>query len=151
MNLRTCSLALAGGVVPLVLFSPSAFAQEDDLGGLVNKGLAAMNAEKWDEALKYNSEAVTRFGKNNPMQLFGPQFGVIYYRKGISEMKLKKWNDAMQSFETCHEKFPNAGKPGGGIDGGRRSDSGGTAGEWRGRADDGAGAAGGIDPLHHRG
>lgn len=114
MNLRTCSVALAGGVVPLVLLSPCAFAQEDDLGGLVNKGLAAMNAEKWDEALKYNSEAVTRFGKNNPLQLFGPQFGVIYYRKGICEMKLKKWNEAMQSFETCNQKFPNAGKAGGG-------------------------------------
>lgn len=114
MNLRTCSVALAGGVVPLVLFSSSAFAQEDDLGGLVNKALAAMNAEKWDEALKYNSEAVNRFGKNKPLQLFGPQFGVIHYRKGICEMKLKKWNEAMQSFETCHRDFPNAGKAGGG-------------------------------------
>lgn len=115
MNLRTCSVVMTGGLcaIPLV-FTVPASAQEDDLGGLVNKGLMALKAEKWEEALKYNTEAVTRFGKNNPMQLFGPQFGTIYYRKGMAELKLRKWNEAIQSFETCYRDFPNKGKAGGG-------------------------------------
>jgi tetratricopeptide (TPR) repeat protein len=113
MNSRTCSAALAAGI-PLVLFSHSAIAQDDDLGSLVNKGLLAMNAEKWEEALQHHTDAVNRFGKNNAMTLFGPRFGQIYYRKGICEMKLKKWKEAMQSFEKCHKDFPNAAKEGGG-------------------------------------
>jgi tetratricopeptide (TPR) repeat protein len=114
MNSRLCPAALAAGVIPLVLLSHSAVAQEDDLGSLVNKGLLAMNAEKWEEGLKYHAEAVTRFGGKNALTLHGPRFGQIYYRKGICEMKLKKWKDAMQSFEICHRDFPNAAKEGGG-------------------------------------
>lgn len=115
MNLRSCSRTFAGlaCVAPLVL-SVSASAQDEDLGSMVNKALAAMNAEKWDEALKWNTAAVERYGKNNPLQLFGPQFGTIYYRKGFCELKLKKFKDAMQSFEKCHRDFPNKAKEGGG-------------------------------------
>ena len=110
MNPRSLLPVLAGGVfaIQLVLTTP-AHAQ-DDIGALVNRALLAMKQENWEEALKLNTEAVTRFGKN--AQVIGPRFGTIYYRKGICELKLKKWNDAMQSFETCYRDFPNKEKGG---------------------------------------
>lgn len=100
-------------VAPLVVSVPAA-AQEEGLGDLVNKGLAAMNAGKWEEALALHTRAAERFGRNQPLMLFGPQFGVIYYRKGICEMKLEKWDDAIKSFETCYRDFPNDGAAAGG-------------------------------------
>lgn len=53
--------------------------------------------------------------------LYGPKFGVIYYRKGLCELKLagiakrgnrleeaKKWfEEAALSFQACYDKFPN--------------------------------------------
>jgi tetratricopeptide (TPR) repeat protein len=90
-----------------IIMTVPARGQELALGELVDQGLAAMNAGKWQESLALHTEAVERFGKNNPLMLFGPQFGVIYYRKGICEMKLKKWQDAMASFEICYRDFPN--------------------------------------------
>lgn len=115
MNSRFNFTAFATGMcaIPLVLTVP-AQAQEDDLGTLVGKAIAAMKAEKWEEGLAFNQQAVDRFGKNKPLQLFGPRFGTIYYRKGLCEMKLKKWNEAMQSFEACHRDFPNNAQAGGG-------------------------------------
>jgi len=66
----------------------------------------AMNAGKWEEALKFLTTCTDRFDRN-AMMLFGPQFGVTWYRKGICEMKLNRWEDAMKSFETCYRKYPN--------------------------------------------
>ncbi|MEO8614308.1 MAG: tetratricopeptide repeat protein [Luteolibacter sp.] len=80
-----------------------------DLTSLVEKSSAAMSAEKWSEALELNTQAVTRFGRNDPFKQYGAQFGALYFRKGICQMKLKKWSDAMQSFEVCYRDFPNHG------------------------------------------
>jgi len=41
------------------------------------------------------------------MQAFGPQFGAVYHHKGVCEMKLKRWDEAMKSFEICYRDFPN--------------------------------------------
>jgi tetratricopeptide (TPR) repeat protein len=114
---RTYSAAsMLGGLFALlmVLAVPGA-AQEDDIASIRDKALLAMKAEKWDEAQALLARIVERFGKNNPLQLFGPQFGVIYYRKGICEMKLAKWPEAMKSFETCYRDFANAGTQGGNV------------------------------------
>lgn len=89
------SLMLTGG----------AFSQ--GLEALVDQSLAAMNSEKWQESLDLSSEAVSRFGKDDPLKRFGSQFGALYYRKGVCEMKLGKWADAMHSFEICYRDFPN--------------------------------------------
>ncbi len=104
-------LACAALIVPFTLQ-----AQEDDLPALVNKGLAAMNEGNWEEALAKNGEAVERFGKNPKiaLQLHGPQFGVIWFRKGIAELKLNKFDEAMKSFEAAYKDFPNDGEVAGG-------------------------------------
>ncbi len=85
-------------------------APDDDLGSLVNKGLAAMKAGEWEQALALNSEAVERFGGNTALQLYGPQFGNIVYRKGICELKLNKFEEAIKSFESTYKDFPNDAK-----------------------------------------
>ena len=97
-------LAVLLSVVPAV-------AQNGGLTGLVEKSGAAMEAENWQEALDLSSQAVTRYGRNNPLKSFGAQFGAIYYRKGVCEMKLKRWNEAMMSFEICYRDFPNEEVP----------------------------------------
>lgn len=106
---------LATSIVVSVLCSP-AYAQEteDSIEVLVTKGLNALKAENWEEGLKIHTTIVDKYGKNNPLQIFGPQFGNLYYRKGICELRLKKWEEALKSFEIVNKNFPNAGKPGGG-------------------------------------
>jgi tetratricopeptide (TPR) repeat protein len=88
---------------------------QENLPELVDKALLAMNAEKWEEALALNTKAAG-FGKNPKMaiQLYGAQFGVILYRKGMCELKLNKFEDAMQSFESCYKDYPNDKVAGGG-------------------------------------
>ena len=65
-------------------------------------------------------QIVTNFGGRAPM-LVGPKFGMIYYRKGLCELKLandaklannpesaEKWfAEAAKSFQACYEQFPN--------------------------------------------
>lgn len=91
-------------------------AQEEDLGGLVDKALKAMNERNWEEAYKLNDEAVKRFGSNPQVAntTYGPQFGVILYRRGACEMMIKKYEDAMKSFESCYKDYPNDGDTEGG-------------------------------------
>jgi tetratricopeptide (TPR) repeat protein len=86
-----------------------AFCQSESLVKLAEKSQMAMEREKWEQALKYHAEAVSRFGRNDPYESYGAQFGTIFYRKGICEMKLKRWSEAMASFETCYRDFPNRG------------------------------------------
>ena len=101
------ALAFAATAVP-------ASAQES-LPELVDAALLAMKEEKWAEALALNTKAAG-FGKNPKMaiQLYGAQFGTIIYRKGMCELKLKKFDDAMKSFESCYKDYPNDKVAGGG-------------------------------------
>ncbi|MCX6872903.1 MAG: tetratricopeptide repeat protein [Verrucomicrobia bacterium] len=114
MNITRCAASILGGFFAIsMIFSSPAAAQGDDLDTMLNKSLLAMKVEKWEEALAIFNRIIDRFGKINPQQLFGAQFGVIYYRRGICESKLKRWPEAMKSFEICYRDFPNAGaKPG---------------------------------------
>ena len=88
---------------------------QESLPELVDAALMAMKEEKWAEALALNTKAAG-FGKNPKMaiQLYGAQFGTIIYRKGMCELKLKKFDDAMKSFESCYKDFPNDKVSGGG-------------------------------------
>ena len=81
--------------------------QGDDLGLLVSNSLTHMKKSEWPQALQLLTRATERFGKNAHV-LFGPKFGVVWYRKGFCELKLKRYADAMKSFEKCYE-FKNKG------------------------------------------
>jgi len=82
--------------------------QGDDLGLLVTNSLTHMKRHEWPQALQLLTRATQRFGKNAKI-LFGPKFGVVWYRKGYCELKLKRYADAMKSFEICYRDFPNKG------------------------------------------
>ncbi len=88
---------------------------QETLPELVDGALLAMKAEKWEEALALNTKAAG-FGKNpkHAIQIYGLQFGTIIYRKGMCELKLKKFDDAMKSFESCYKDYPNNKDIGGG-------------------------------------
>jgi tetratricopeptide (TPR) repeat protein len=97
-------------VVTVALVATSAgYAQQPDetFGVLVERSLAEINAEKWQEALGTLEVIVARFGSDDPLKTIGPQFGAIYFRKGLCELKLRKWKEAALSFEVCYRDFPN--------------------------------------------
>ncbi|GAA5129569.1 tetratricopeptide repeat protein [Luteolibacter yonseiensis] len=104
MRIR-CSLL----VIALLCAGGQARSQNANLEALVKKARTAMTAELWEEALDLNKRVISRFGQDNPYRLYGAQFGTVYYRKGLCEMKLKRWEDAMRSFEDCYQNFPNSG------------------------------------------
>lgn len=103
------SFLAAALMTSAVTFSTGS-AQDQDIGLMVNNGLKAMQAQKWEEALKIHSDIIEQHGKNNPLQIYGPQFGNIYYRKGMCELKLKQFAEALKSFEITAKNFPNAGR-----------------------------------------
>jgi tetratricopeptide (TPR) repeat protein len=111
----TAAPIFGGFFVSLVLAVPAAADERLELGTVVEKSLEAMEEQNWEAALSSLQIAIDRFGTADPFKNFGPQFGVIYYRKGLCEMKLQRWEDAMQSFEICYRDFPN---PPGLIEGG---------------------------------
>ncbi|MEP4077497.1 tetratricopeptide repeat protein [Haloferula sp.] len=86
---------------------------EDTPQSLNAQATNEMKAGKWAEAHKLLAKCTSRFD-SVALQLYGPQFGVTWYRKGYCELKLKMWDDAMKSFETCYKKYTNKSKEGGG-------------------------------------
>lgn len=96
-----------GGVLLLSIFLTAAPARgQGSIDELWSKSLSAMNEGHWakahaslDKAVKiYDARAAT---------LFGPKFGWFWYHKGYCELKLRKFEEAMTSFETCYKKYPN--------------------------------------------
>ena len=82
---------------------------QDDIGTLHTNALTAMKMGKWNDALGYLTTAVNRYDKTAPT-LFGSKFGWFWYHKGYCELKLRKFEDAQKSFETCYKKYPNTVK-----------------------------------------
>lgn len=92
-----------------LLLSFPAFSQGDGLEALIEKSQGAMKGQHWEQALDFQTEVTERYGRNDPLRTYGAQFGTIYYQKGICEMKLKRWDAAMRSFQTCYQDFPDDG------------------------------------------
>ena len=111
MNLRHFPRFVASLVcaIPLVLSVPAQAQEEEDLPSLVEKSIKTMEAGKWEEALAISNKIIEKYGKKDPLGRHGARFGTIYYRKGLCELKLKKWSEAISSFETCYKDFPNKG------------------------------------------
>ena len=76
------------------------------LPDLVNFSMQLMKAKQWQKALQFNEQAIKDEG-DGALERWGPMFGTIYYRKGLCEMKLKKWDAAANSFQKCYRDFPN--------------------------------------------
>ncbi|MBX3740891.1 MAG: tetratricopeptide repeat protein [Akkermansiaceae bacterium] len=94
--------------IPVAIVATQAgCAQEEGFPALADRSMAEMNADKWPEALATLDQIIARFGQAEPLRTIGPQFGVIWFRKGLCELKLRKWAEAAKSFETCYRDFPN--------------------------------------------
>ncbi|MES2980939.1 MAG: tetratricopeptide repeat protein [Verrucomicrobiota bacterium] len=96
-------------ILTATLLLTSALLQAQELATLVDDGLKAMNEKKWEQALALNAQAIEKHGPDPKvaMEDFGPQFAMIWFRKGICELQLKKFADAMKSFEIVSKDFPN--------------------------------------------
>ncbi len=105
---------IRSGFAAFCLAAPAAAQDLDELSTLVPESLAAMKSEKWEDALKLLDKA-TEMKPAEALRGFGPQFGVVWYRRGICEMKLQRWEAAMGSFETCYRDYPNRGPSGGNL------------------------------------
>jgi tetratricopeptide (TPR) repeat protein len=92
----------------IALVATCGFARGDEsFASLADRSMAEMNANQWPEALATLEKIIATFGGEDVHRTIGPQFGTIWFRKGLCEMKLRKWTEAAGSFETCYRKFPN--------------------------------------------
>jgi tetratricopeptide (TPR) repeat protein len=114
MSHRRFPYLLRASLVAVSLLTMAAAQDLDDMSALVPESLAAMKAERWDEALKLLTQA-TALKPTVTLRSYGPPFGVVWYRRGICEMKLKRWDQAISSFETCYRDYPNRGPSDGNL------------------------------------
>lgn len=70
------------------------------------EAMAFMKDEKWAEAYAVLAKATNTYD-GRALQIFGPRFGWFWYFRGYSEVKLGMFNDAMNSFKVCYEKYAN--------------------------------------------
>lgn len=96
------------------LLTAAAAQEMDELGSLLPESLAAMKEQKWEDALKLLTQSTT-MKPDEALRAFGPQYGVVWYRRGICEMKLQRWEAAIHSFETCYRDYPNRGSSDGNL------------------------------------
>jgi len=96
-------------ILSATLLVTSTLLPAQELATLVDDGLKAMTEGKWEQALALNAQAIEKYGQNSAeaLKTYGPQFGIIWYRKGACELQLKKFDDAIKSFQTTYTDFPN--------------------------------------------
>lgn len=106
LHLRiTLPAALAG----FILFTSSPLhAQGMNIGEMLNQSEVAMTEGRWQDAYAILKDAAAVQGGNPQvhMMVFGPRFGLVHYRKGLAEVRLGMWEDALKSFEICYRDFP---------------------------------------------
>lgn len=96
----------------IVLMAPAARAQDPaGFAPLAHRSLVEMNDGKWTEALATLDHVIATHGTGEPLLRIGPQFGTIWFRKGLCEMKLRRWEAATRSFEICYRDFPDPPGP----------------------------------------
>jgi len=107
MNLRPMFSIAIVGVFSLMAFPFHSHGQ--NIGELVEQSESAMGEGRWEDAHKKLTEAVGAQGGEAAAQMirFGPRFGLIYYRKGLCEVRLGLWKEAVTSFEICYRDFPD--------------------------------------------
>jgi len=104
--IRRIFTPLLGVCLALSFISPASAQLDATPQSLNAKATDHMKNAQWAEALKLLKTCTDRFDKN-AMTLYGPQFGVTWYRKGYCELKLQQWDEAAKSFETCYRKYTN--------------------------------------------
>jgi len=107
-------------IIVMVFTATAADVSAQNLQAQLANGNAAYKKGDFEGCRNIYDHITKSFGARAPM-LYGPKFGVIYYRKGLCELKLageakrgnrqadaSKWfEEAAKSFEICYTKFPN--------------------------------------------
>jgi tetratricopeptide (TPR) repeat protein len=112
MNPKLLILAVVFTVFSL--FENPANAQGMNIGEMLKESEAAMNQGRWQDAHAILTDAVAAQGGNPQVHMivFGPRFGLLQYRKGLTEIRLGLWEEAIASFEKCYRDYPNdPGRP----------------------------------------
>ena len=118
------SVTLFVTVISLITLAMTGDVKAQDLNTQMTQANQAWKERKYEKCQALFERITSVYGGRAPM-LYGPKFGVIWYRKGLCELKLaneakrknaldesKKWFEkAAKSFEACYKKFPN-GAPG---------------------------------------
>jgi tetratricopeptide (TPR) repeat protein len=100
-------------ILAVAAATPVAMAQAPANAETLNtEALAAMESGQWEQALQTLDRCIEAHGAE-ALERFGPSFGVTWYRKGMCEMRLQRWEAAARSFEICYRDFPNQGKAAG--------------------------------------
>jgi tetratricopeptide (TPR) repeat protein len=86
--------------------------QGKSLDELVSQSLIHMKNNRWEQAL---ADLTAACSKPNIKTLYGSKIGVLFYRKGICELRLNQFAEAKASFETCYRDFPSDKDGGGNI------------------------------------
>lgn len=73
------------------------------------KAVGLMRKGQWENAHKMFEAIIGEWGNDSYYKNL-PAFGTVYYNKGFCEMKLKRYDDAVASFKTCHEDYKGVQK-----------------------------------------
>jgi len=122
MNTMTSQFSFAryATIFSLILAVMLGSVQAQDFATQRSMASKAWKDGEYEKCQAMYERIVSTYGKRAPM-LWGPQFGLIFYKKGMSELKLAsmakrnnnldnaaEWFEkAAVSFKTCYEKFPN--------------------------------------------
>lgn len=118
------SFALFVCVFSLLAIALPQDAKAQNLNEQMSQANLAWKERKYDKCQALFERITSVYSGRAPM-LYGPKFGVIWYRKGLCELRLaneakrknalgdsQKWFEkAAKSFEECYKKYPN-GAPG---------------------------------------
>ncbi|MCB1061626.1 MAG: tetratricopeptide repeat protein [Verrucomicrobiae bacterium] len=74
--------------------------------GAYNLILMALSRQEYQKGLEIVDEVIRYWGPKAKEQ-FGPGFGHFYYLRGLLQMGLGRYPEAMGSFRTCREEFTN--------------------------------------------
>ncbi len=72
-----------------------------------DRALAAMAEGNWANAMAAHDQLIAEINQDASNDRLEPEIGVLYFRRGLCEMKLKMWKNAMHSFGICYRYFPN--------------------------------------------
>lgn len=107
-------------ILSLMLMGMLGSVRAQDLNTQMSMANKAWEQGQYEKCQALFTRIINTYGGRAPM-LYGPKFGVIYYRKGLTELKLagiaKRANNldaaatwfekAAESFKDCYRKFPN--------------------------------------------
>ena len=103
---------LAALVVFSALLAPAqkapAPADDEDFNiqSLFERAGNLMEEGQWEQALVPLEKIIKEYGPSG-FEDFGPAFGVMHYRHGFCLKNLKRFEDALAAYETCHAKGAN--------------------------------------------